>query len=198
MLRRFWAAYERHYVVNVTVALTLFGLQVLHLVWLGAEVIAERATGTGYLELTGVLQGLNLAIDYLEIPALISVSLVYLNELRFQRSEGPAGGRTAPAAGRSSWGQLRRRRPRWKPLLFLLLVNSQWLHILWITDEFVAAELTGGPAGTSLPTWLAWVAILIDYLELPVIVDTGFKLAGAVRDRRLARYLKEDSRADVS
>ena len=32
------------------------------------------------------------------------------DELRFRRSEGPAGGRTAPAAGRSSSGQLSSRR----------------------------------------------------------------------------------------
>ena len=31
-------------------------------------------------------------------------------ELRSQRSEGPVGGGTAPAAGRSSWGELTRRR----------------------------------------------------------------------------------------
>ena len=97
-------------------------------------------------------------MDYTEIPALIAVSLVYVNELR--------------------------RGFAWKPLLFLLFLNSQWLHIFWITDEYVAAELGGG-SGASLPGWLAWVAILIDYLELPVIYDTLKRLAIAVRERRL-------------
>ena len=76
-------------------------------------------------------------MDYTEIPALISVSLVYLNELR----KGFA----------------------WRPVLFLVLLSSQWLHITWITDEFVVQSSAG--SGTSLPIWLAYVAILIDYLS---------------------------------
>ena len=65
-----------------------------------------------------------------------------------------------------------------------MFLNSQWLHIFWITDEYVAAEL-GGSSNAALPGWLAWVAILIDYLELPVIFDTLKRLATAVRERRL-------------
>jgi len=75
-----------------------------------------------------------------------------------------------------------RRGLSWKPLLLLLFLNSQWLHIFWITDEYVAGELS---AGSALPPFLAWVAILIDYLELPVIFDTLKRLATAVRQRRL-------------
>ena len=58
-----------------------------------------------------------------------------------------------------------------KPVLFLLFLNSQWLHIFWITDEFVVASNQNANTG-SLPAWLAYVAILIDYLELPVMYDT--------------------------
>jgi hypothetical protein len=47
----------------------------------------------------------------------------------------------------------------------LLLVDVQLLHIFWITDEIILSRNTLSPL-------LAWVAILIDYLELPVIVDT--------------------------
>jgi hypothetical protein len=50
----------------------------------------------------------------------------------------------------------------WK---MLFLVNVQLFHIFWITDEFVLNR------GTLVP-FLAWIAILIDYLELPVIFDT--------------------------
>ncbi|HEU4868015.1 MAG TPA: hypothetical protein VFV09_09820 [Actinomycetota bacterium] len=50
----------------------------------------------------------------------------------------------------------------WK---MLFLVNVQLFHIFWITDEFVLDR------GTLVPV-LAWIAIFIDYLELPVIVDT--------------------------
>jgi hypothetical protein len=45
------------------------------------------------------------------------------------------------------------------------------LHIFWITDEVVVAQLTG-EALVMMPMWLSWVAIFIDYLELPVIYDT--------------------------
>ncbi len=41
--------------------------------------------------------------------------------------------------------------------------------MFWITDEFVVQQFTS-PIG--LPVWTAWVAILIDYLELPVIFET--------------------------
>ena len=54
------------------------------------------------------------------------------------------------------------RTKNWK---LLFLVNVQLFHIFWITDEFVLDR------GTLVPV-AAWIAILIDYLELPVIIDT--------------------------
>jgi hypothetical protein len=156
--QRFWVWYERNYVLNVALASLLFLLQLAHLTWLGADPVAQRLTDDSLFSLHGFLQYLVWVVDYTEIPALIAVSLVYVNELRRGFS--------------------------WKPLLFLLFLNSQWLHIFWITDEYVAGELSGGAAGSSLPGWLAWVAILIDYLELPVIYDTLKRLATAVRERR--------------
>ena len=65
-----------------------------------------------------------------------------------------------------------------KPILYLLFLNSQLLHIFWITDEFVVSS--GAGETSSLPVWLAYVAILIDYLELPVIYDTVKRLAVAL------------------
>ncbi|MEA2363377.1 MAG: hypothetical protein QOD71_2522 [Thermoleophilaceae bacterium] len=155
----FWSWYERNYVLNVALASLLFLLQLAHLTWLGADPVAQRLTDHSLFSLHGLLQYLVWFVDYTEIPALIAVSLVYVNELRRGFS--------------------------WKPLLFLLFLNSQWLHIFWITDEYVAGELSGGGAGSSLPGWLAWVAILIDYLELPVIYDTLKRTATAIRRRRL-------------
>jgi hypothetical protein len=154
MWNRFWRWYERHYVLNVAVASGLFVLQIAHLVWLGADPIATRVTGESYFHPAGAVQYAIFLVDYTEIPALVAVSLVYVNELR---------------AGRS-----------WRPLLFLLFLNSQWLHIFWITDEYVSNELAGQAAASSLPAWLAWVAILIDYLELPVIADTLVRAARAM------------------
>jgi hypothetical protein len=155
----FWAWYERNYVLNVSLASLLFLLQIAHLTWLGADPIATRLTDHSVFSLHGVLQYLIWFADYSEIPALLVVSLLYVNELRRGFS--------------------------WQALLYLLFLNSQWLHIFWITDEYVAAELGGGGSAATLPGWLAWVAILIDYLELPVIFDTLKRLATAVRERRL-------------
>lgn len=54
---------------------------------------------------------------------------------------------------------------RTKDWKMLLLVNVQLFHIFWITDEFVLERGTLNPL-------MAWTAIFIDYLELPVIYDT--------------------------
>ncbi len=161
--RAFWAWYERHYAVNVGVATLLFALQLVHLAWLTGDVVLRRLTGEGYLAFEGPLRFAILIVDYTEIPALIGTSLIYLNDLR------------------KGWAL--------RSALFLLFLNSQWLHILWITDEFVVAEFGG--EGGSLPAWLAWLAIAIDYLELPVIVDTFRRFLVAVRQREVGAFLRE-------
>jgi len=157
----FWGWYERNYLLNVSLAGVLFLLQVGHLVWLGADPVASRIADGSLFRLHGLPEYLIWFVDYTEIPALLAASLVYVNELR--------KGFSLRAA------------------LFLVFLNSQWLHIFWITDEYVAGELSGsGRAGASaLPGLLAWVAILIDYLELPVIYDTLKRVALALRRRRL-------------
>jgi hypothetical protein len=93
-------------------------------------------------------------VDYTEIPAIILTSTFYIHELQEKFA--------------------------WKPILFLLLINSQWLHLFWITDEVVVAQFTG-TALVLLPAWLSWTAILIDYLELPVIYDTIKKAVLSLR-----------------
>jgi hypothetical protein len=163
----FWDWYERNYRINVTVAAVLFTLQIVHLIWLFGEVVWAKATGAPLFELTGFWQWLIVLVDYTEIPALITVSLVYVNELR---SDGFA----------------------WKPVIFLILLNSQWLHLFWITDEFVVGSFAG--AVIQLPAWLAWAAILIDFAEVPVIIDTLRKMAVALREGRLGDFAKTDLR----
>ena len=158
-MQRFWSWYERHYTLNVTVAAGLFALQLVHLVWLTAEPLWLKLFGEALFTIDKPYSWPLYLVDYTEVPALISVSLIYLNELR----KGLA----------------------WQPILFLVLINSQWLHIFWITDEFVV-ESNGGDA-TVLPTWLAYVAILIDYLELPVMVDTVRRTVIAVREQGFGR-----------
>lgn len=165
VVREFWTWYERHYKLNVTIAAVLFGLQLVHLVWLTGEPLAGRVLGDPLFEAEGPPTWLIILVDYTEIPALVSVSLVYLHELR--------GGFS------------------WKPVLYLAFLNSQWLHIFWITDEFVVSS--GSDEGTALPAWLAYVALMIDYLELPVIWDTVRRVVVSRRIDRLGRPVGEDA-----
>ncbi len=164
--RNFFDWYERNYLINITVAAGLFLLQLIHLYWLTVDVVFMRLFDVSYFNPDGLVYYFILLVDYTEIPALISVSLVYINDLR----KGFA----------------------WKPVIFLIFLNSQWLHIFWITDEFVVNEFTGEAAVSSLPAWAAWFAIMIDYLELPVIYDTMRKFFVAMRERRVAEFLRED------
>lgn len=162
MFSRFWDWYNRYYVLNVGFAAFLFLLQVIHLIWLTGEVVYGRLFGDPLFSLAGIWLWIIIFVDYLEIPAIISVSLVYINDLR--------------------------RGFRWRPLTFLLLLNSQWLHILWITDEFVIRAFAGNGIGFAL--WLAWIAILIDYLEIPVIIETFRKFFEAVRKKNKDLFKK--------
>jgi hypothetical protein len=165
MLSRFWAWYERHYALNVALAAGLFTLQLIHLVWLTFDPLWGRLFGDPAVAIEKPWNWPLLLVDYTEIPALVSVSLVYVNELRKRTNVVSSA-------------------------LYLVFLNSQWLHIFWITDEFVVESRDGG---TALPVWLAYIAILIDYLELPVIVDTFRKLGAAVKDRRLSDLAPDDA-----
>ena len=163
-----WRWYERHYTLNVVLAAALFTLQLVHLVWLGGEVVAQRATGERLFHVGDGFRIALVLIDWTEIPAILSVSLVYVVELR--------------------------RGFRWRTLLLLLFVNSQYLHIFWITDELVVRDSVGS---SSLPGWLAWMAILIDYLELPVIFDTLRKVVRSLRRYGLREVLRGQPPADA-
>jgi hypothetical protein len=151
----FWAWYEKHYAINITLSLGLFLLQLVHLVWLTMNVVVVRLLEHSFWEFTGIWEYIIVAVDYTEIPALISVSLIYIHALQ--------------------------KRFQWRSIIYLVFLNSQWLHLFWITDEFVIHTFLGEPhGGTILPAWLAWVAICIDYLELPVIADTFSKVGRAL------------------
>ena len=145
-INQFWGWYEERLHINIGVAAFLFSWQLAHLFWLTTDIVFERLLSVTVLNLSGIWEYLIIAADYTEIPVIIAVSLIYLNELRQGRDTG-------------------------RSLLFLILLNSQWLHLFWITDEFIINKLreTGN---IILPFWLVWFAISVDYLELPVIYDT--------------------------
>lgn len=148
----FWQWYERNYSINLWVSTLLFLLQIVHLYWLATHIILLRLTGQDFFffETTRLSTAVFSIVDYTEIPALIGASLIYLYDIRQ---------RTNPTR---AW-------------LYLLFLNLQWLHLFWLTDEIVIATFTGVAPIPFHPA-VAWVAILIDYLEVPVIFGTLFKL----------------------
>jgi hypothetical protein len=162
--RRFWAWYQRHYVATLVITTGVFLLQVFHLYWLFTDVVLQRLTGRSYFVFPEAGMIVYVLADYLEIPALLSASLLYVFDLR--------------------------RGFHWRALFLLLLLNTQWIHLFWITDDVVVRTF----AHVSILSWTsaaAWVAILIDYLELPVIADTLRRVFAERRViwRRLRRRL---------
>lgn len=144
MIQIFWNWYKRNLILNQAIVAVLFGWQVLHLYWLSTNVVADRLLGYPLFDPQGFYHFLLIVADYFEIPALLSGTLLYFNSLKT--------------------GSAR------KNIFFIFLINSQWLHLFWITDEFVIEHFRG--EHQYFPNWLAWLAIFIDYLELPVIYDT--------------------------
>lgn len=144
-INQFWNWYEENLHLNIGIAAGLFVWQLVHLIWLTTDVMFERLFSFALFNLSGVWEYFIIVVDYTEIPALITVSLIYINELRRGKDIS-------------------------KSILFLILLNSQWLHLFWITDEFVIAHFRG--EHFDFPVWLLWTAIMTDYLELPVMYDT--------------------------
>ena len=140
----FWGWYEKTLSANTIIVAILFTWQLIHLYWLTTNVVATRLLSVSYFNPSPFLEALIVIADYGEIPAIFAATLLYIRELRLKFN--------------------------YKSIWMLVFINSQWLHILWITDEFVVQQFSN-TAVLDLPIWLAWLAIGIDYLELPVIYD---------------------------
>ncbi|OGE82727.1 MAG: hypothetical protein A3B10_01725 [Candidatus Doudnabacteria bacterium RIFCSPLOWO2_01_FULL_44_21] len=157
MLDKFFTWYQKHYLLNLSIAAGLFLLQIFHLYWLFTDVILLKLTGQSYFAFPDIWGVVSTVLEYTEIPAIISTSLLYIHLLRQNFS--------------------------WKNIFFLLSINVQWLHILWITDEVVIERFTTHTQFLHWPVLIAWLAILIDYLELPVIYDTAKRLLFEIKSR---------------
>jgi len=157
LFQKFWAWYERNLTLNVAIVALLFTWQLVHLYWLTTDVVTVRLFGVSFFNPTGIAELLIIIADYAEIPAILSASLLYVILIRKKLNVLTNA-------------------------LMLFFVNSQWLHIFWITDEFIIKEFSGGTS--ILPIWLAWIAIGVDYLELPVIYDTLKKFFTSVLPKR--------------
>ena len=150
-LVEFWHKYEN---LNLKIAFVLISLQLIHLYWLTADIVIKRITGTSALDLSqnSVLFLLVIAIDYIEIPALVA-GLTYYAFSIYKHHKGGL-----------------------KNALLLAMLAVQVFHIFWLTDDVVYDTFFGSSgASVEIPYFAAWIAILIDYLELPVIVDLFYR-----------------------
>lgn len=141
--------YLRYQNINLKISFILISLQILHLYWLTTDVVIYRLTGIDYfIELSDFIL-LFIIIDYIEIPALVSGIIYYFFALIYDKKE---------------------KEKRIKNTVLLILLAIQSIHIFWITDEVVYSTFVGSDL-IYMPEYFAWIAILIDYLELPVIYD---------------------------
>lgn len=150
----FWNKYEN---LNLKIAFFLIALQVVHLYWLTTDVVLNRIFGESFFILPQEQFSPEtflpfIVIDYLEVPALFAGITYYLFNIYRDRGN------------------------RRNNIIFLAMLASQVFHIFWITDEIVYGILFNTTL-VAIPPLLAWVAILIDYLELPVIFDLFKRVA---------------------
>lgn len=182
--QRFWTWYERYEFLNLAIATILFSWQLVHLVWLTTDVVFVHLLGTRPILTSSVAQLLLALVDYTEIPALITTSLVYINQLR--KISPPTTLRKSPSTNTRSTSEVvpTTSHNRGRAIRNLILLNSQWFHLFWITDEFVVGHFAQGH--TSLLTgWVAYLAIFIDYLELPVMAETLKHFWAGLRSRTM-------------
>ena len=147
MTNNFWDWYEKKYSLIAPLTALLFLLQLAHLYWMTTNIVFLKAFGHPFWNPSDWWNAIIALVDYTEIPAILSTSALYIHQYRQDRLHA------------------------WQSIMFLVLINSQWLHLFWITDEVIYAQFTG-TAAFMIPVWLSWLAISIDYLELPVIYDT--------------------------
>jgi len=151
LVGKFIDFYHRYENLNLKITFFLISLQILHLYWLTTDVVLQKLFGESFFLVPKSLLPIFVIIDYIEIPALISGLIYYAYNVRRNKS----------SAKRS--------------YLFLGLLAVQVIHIFWITDEVVYDSFFNS-SFIELPVVLSWIAILIDYLELPVMADLFYKV----------------------
>jgi uncharacterized membrane protein HdeD (DUF308 family) len=114
-------------------------------------VVLQKIFGQSFFLFPKNLLPLFVVIDYIEIPALISGIIFYIYSIRSREENSKKG------------------------YLFLGLLGVQVIHIFWITDDVVYSSFFKS-SFVQIPSLLSWIAILIDYLELPVIGDLFYKI----------------------
>ena len=127
----------------IKISFILMSLQIIHLVWLTCNVTLPMFNFHDFKFSQGSL--LFVSIDYLEIPSLIITSTSYLFII-FRESK------------------------KAKNILYFSMLVLQFVHILWITDEFIVNYLN------DIPIYLLVFVVFIDYSELFILFDLGKRL----------------------
>jgi hypothetical protein len=143
--------YRRYETLGLKITFILIALQLVHLYWLTTDVVLQKIFGQSFFLFPKNLLPLFVVIDYIEIPALISGIIFYIYSIRSGEENSKKG------------------------YLFLGLLGVQVIHIFWITDDVVYSSFFNS-SFVQIPSLLSWIAILIDYLELPVIGDLFYKI----------------------
>ena len=160
MLNTFWKWYEAKYRIIAPLTALLFLLQIVHLYWMTTNIVFFRALGHPFWDPGNFWNTVIALVDYTETPAIITSSFLYIYQYRMDKEK------------------------MWHSILFLCLINSQWLHLFWITDEVIYEQISG-VALVTMPVWLSWIAISIDYLELPVMYDSIKKAILSLRNKTI-------------
>ena len=150
LLKKFIDFYHRYETLGLKITFILISLQIIHLYWLTTDVVLQKIFGQSFFLVPRNLLPLFVVIDYIEIPALVSGIIFYIYSIRSDEDSK-------------------------KSYLFLGLLGVQVIHIFWITDDVVYSSFFNS-SFVQIPSLLAWIAILIDYLELPVIGDLLYKI----------------------
>jgi hypothetical protein len=150
-VQKFINFYHRYENLNLKITFILISLQIIHLYWLTSDVVLQKIFGDSFFLFPKTLLPLFVIIDYIEIPALISGIIFYAYNIRYGKEDSK------------------------RSYLFIGLLVVQVFHIFWITDDVVYASFFES-SFVEIPPVLAWIAILIDYLELPVMADLLYKI----------------------
>ena len=147
--------------IGLKITFVLLSLQIIHLYWLTTNVILPLL-GYDSLNIPQQIWPVFIVADFLEIPAIVSGVIFYVTV------------KTGSC---------------WRNMLMLSLLGIQVFHIFWITDDVVLMLINQSAMTTTWPIWLAWSAILVDFLEIPVIIDLGRRLIHPQHTRKVGYYL---------
>jgi hypothetical protein len=151
IVQKFISFYHRYENLNLKITFILISLQLLHLYWLTTDVVLQKIFGESFFIFPKDLLPIFVIIDYIEIPALVTGVIFYAHSIHCREENFK------------------------KSYLFLAMLLVQGIHIFWITDDVVYSSFFKS-SFVEIPFILAWIAILIDYLELPVIADLFYKV----------------------